>query len=108
MDKPVSLAHAIGHSYQNRFEVERSESCACFWCYARFSPSEIELWSDSIDIDDEDPGRVRPDTDRFKGTTATCPRCGVDDVIGSASGYDLTDEFLRMLNEYWHVTKRDA
>jgi hypothetical protein len=103
MDKSVSLAHAIAHSYQNRAEVERSESCACFWCYARFKPSEITLWSDSIDPDDEDPGRLRPDSDRFRGTTAICPRCRNEDVIGSASGYDLTDDFLRALNKYWHV-----
>ena len=102
----ISLSHAVARSYQNRAEVERSDFCACFNCYARFHLSEIQLWSDSIDIDDEDPGRLRPDSDRFRGTTAICPRCRYDAVIGSGSGYDLTDAFLRALNNYWYVSKR--
>jgi hypothetical protein len=27
---PVSESHAVAHSFQNRAEVERSDSCACF------------------------------------------------------------------------------
>src|SRR5688500_6759925 len=94
----ITLAPALTHSVGNRAEVERSESCACFHCYARFAPSEIRLWSDSNDPDDEDPGGVRDDSSPFRGLTATCPRCEVDNVIGSASGYELSDDFLRELH----------
>ena len=104
----TGLSHAVARSYQNRAEVERSDSCACSNCYAQFHPSEVVLWSDSVDDDDEDPGRLRPDTDRYRGTTAICPRCRYDAVLGSASGYDLTVEFLRSLNHYWYVSRRNA
>jgi hypothetical protein len=33
--------------------------------------------------------------------TAMCPRCGIDSVIGSASGIDLTPEFLRKMHDFW-------
>ncbi len=105
---PVSPSHAVAHSFRNRAEVERSQSCACFHCFARFAQTEIRLWTDSTDPDDEDPGALRPDTDRFRGMAATCPICEYDSVIGSASGYDLTDEFLHVLHDYWHTTKRSG
>jgi hypothetical protein len=105
---PISPSHAVAHSFQNRAEVERSESCACFHCFARFAPSDIRLWSDSEDPDDEDPGALRDDTGQFPGLTAICPQCEYDSVIGSASGYELSDYFLRLLNEHWHTTKRNS
>jgi hypothetical protein len=103
---PKSPSNAVAHSFQNRAEVERSESCACFHCFARFAPSEIRLWTDSDDPSDEDPGALRPDTDTFRGATAICPRCGYDSVIGSASGYELSDDFLHLLHDHWHTTKQ--
>jgi hypothetical protein len=33
--------------------------------------------------------------------TARCPRCGIDSVIGSASGYPITREFLQTMKSYW-------
>ena len=101
---PVSPSHALTHSFQNRAEVERSESCACFHCYARFAPTDIRLWTDSDDPNDEDPGALRDDAAPFRGMTATCPRCEYDSVIGSASGYKLSDDFLRLLHDHWHTT----
>ena len=102
---PVNPARVVAHSFQNRAEVERSESCACFHCFARFTPAEIRYWTDSDDPDYGDWGPAEPDFVRYPGQTATCPSCKVDSVIGSASGYALTDEFLRSLHEHWHGTK---
>jgi hypothetical protein len=31
------------------------------------------------------------------GQTALCPRCGIDAVIGSASGYPITQDFLQRM-----------
>jgi hypothetical protein len=104
----IGLSHAVAHSYKNRAEVERSEFCACFKCFANFLPSAIRLWSDSTDAGDDNPGGLRPDSARFKGNTAICPICETDAVIGSASGYDLTDEFLRALNAHWFTSERNA
>lgn len=104
----INPAQAVAHSYRNRLEVERSESCACFHCFARFSPTDICLWKDSDDPNDEDPGALRDDTSPFHGMTAICPRCKYDSVIGSASGFELSDEFLRSLYDYWYMKNHDA
>ncbi len=102
---PVSPSQAIAHSFQNRAEVERSEFCACFHCFSRFTPADIRYWTDSDDPDWGDSGPGEPDFARYPGQTATCPFCKVDSVIGSASGYSLTDEFLHALHDYWRVGK---
>ena len=102
---PISLSHAVGHSFKNRTDLERSESCACFYCYARFTPAEIRDWEDSDDPEWGDDGHEQPDLVRFPGLTAICPFCERDSVIGSASGYEITDQFLHSLHNYWHVSK---
>lgn len=80
---PPIAAHE--HSYRHRDEVLKSERCGCFYCIEIFQPSEIRNW-----IDEYDPGR-----------TAQCLRCGLDSVIGSASGYPITPEFLQAMNNVW-------
>jgi hypothetical protein len=102
---PEELSTAISHSYQNRDEIQRSEQCGCFHCLARFTPSEISLWTDSIDPDDDDSGALRSDSDRYPGMTAICPRCEYDSVLGSSSGYMLTDDFLKLLHDHWHQSE---
>jgi hypothetical protein len=52
---------------------------------AVFAPSEITEWVDHWE---------------GVGQTALCPRCGIDSVIGSESGYPLTKEFLERMA--WH------
>ena len=47
-----------------------------------FSPSRISQW-----IDQEQ--------------TALCPECEIDSVIGSASGYPITKEFLERMHAHW-------
>ena len=79
------LAH--NHSSKHRAEVEASDMCGCFFCLNMFSPTEIVDWLKEGD------------------GTALCPRCGIDSVIGSQSGYSITDSFLRKMNRYWFNTK---
>jgi hypothetical protein len=79
------LAHK--HSAKHRVEMEASDKCGCFYCLSIFSPSEILDWLKEGD------------------GTALCPRCGIDSVIGSRSGYPITDFFLREMNRYWFSTK---
>jgi hypothetical protein len=76
----VILAHR--HSARHRKEIEASELCGCFYCLAIFAPKEIVDW-----IDD--------------GNTAICPRCPVDSVIGSVSGFPIETEFLQRMKEHW-------
>lgn len=78
----VELNNAHRHSYHNRKEIEQSFLCGCFSCNRTFPSSEVE---DYID----------------EGETALCPYCGVDTVIGEASGIQLSKEFLHNMHERW-------
>lgn len=78
------LEDAYEHSIANQDEVDVSRRCGCFNCGAVFSPEEIVEW-----IDDAE------------GQTAICPRCDVDAVLGEASGYPLTKEFLDEMRRRW-------
>lgn len=81
---PLKTDHvsAHKHSIRHRAELEASAVCGCFYCGGVFAPTEIREW-----IDD--------------GQTALCPYCPVDSVIGSASGYPITPEFLKLMHDYW-------
>ncbi len=79
---PSNIREAHGDSSKHRQEVVASELCGCFYCLNAFEPKDIAEW-----VDD--------------GKTALCPRCGIDSVIGSASGFVLTKEFLKEMNDYW-------
>ena len=59
--------------------------CGCFYCLTVFRPDEITWWVD---------GEM----------TAVCPHCSIDSVIGSASGYPLTPEFLTRMKQHWFGT----
>lgn len=80
-DDQLSVAHR--HSALHSAELERSDLCGCLHCTATFLPGAIGKW-----IDDRNAPEGRT------GETALCPKCGIDSVIGSASGYPITDEFL--------------
>jgi hypothetical protein len=82
--KTVGPDHIPAHKHcsHHRDEIERSERCGCFYCLESFLPGEINEWTDD-------------------NTTAMCPRCGIDAVIGSASGFALSNEFLQRMHEYW-------
>jgi hypothetical protein len=70
-----------------------SDLCGCFYCLEIFDPDEIMDWIE------EGPGKTTDITDN--GQTALCPKCGIDSVIGSASGYPITSEFLQRMKDYW-------
>ncbi|MCI0692569.1 cytoplasmic protein [candidate division KSB1 bacterium] len=70
------------HCSRHRKEILASENCGCFYCLRIFPPAEIEDW-----IDDDD--------------TALCPKCGIDSVIGSQSGFPITKRFLRKMHDHW-------
>ena len=70
------------HSIRHREEILANETCGCFYCFAIYPPSAVTEW-----IDEEQ--------------TALCPKCPVDSVIGSASGYPITREFLQRMHDHW-------
>jgi|GEM_PF-182371 len=80
-EQDLKAAHA--HAWQHRSEILQSNICGCFHCTETFKPSEIDEWVD-------------------EGTCAVCPRCGIDAVIGDASGYDVESQaFLGQMRKYW-------
>ncbi len=80
------------HSSAHRVELSQSEICGCFYCLAIFAPSEIQEWIDDAPADKDVA---------LTGVTAVCPRCGIDSVVGSASGYPITHEFLSDMHRHW-------
>ncbi|MGA7885550.1 MAG: cytoplasmic protein [Acidobacteriaceae bacterium] len=70
------------HCANNREELSQSTLCGCFYCLAVYTPAEITEW-----VGEEQ--------------TALCARCGIDSVIGAASGYPITTEFLQRMHDHW-------
>jgi hypothetical protein len=68
-------------------EILKSEKCGCFYCLEIFSPDEINDWHG------EDCREYEP--------LALCPKCGIDSVIGSASGFQIKHAFLLKMREFW-------
>ena len=82
---PVVEAHK--HSIQHRKELADSDTCGCFYCLSIFDYASIDDWCD------EDDNEI--------GQTALCPRCGIDSVIGTKSGFPITKDFLGRMKKIW-------
>lgn len=76
------LIDAHRHTMRNRAEIEASNMCACFDCGKTFPSCVVTAF-----IDD--------------GQTAMCPHCGMDTVIGDASGISLDENFLKAMRRRW-------
>lgn len=71
------------HSIHNRPDVLRSELCGCFCCLHIFTPAAIDEWCDNQ-------------------STAICPNCGIDAVLGDASPTPKIDkELLKAMRDYF-------
>ena len=88
------IVAAHKHSSNHREEIEQSSLCGCFYCLATFVPTEIHDWIDW-------PPGTPDDLELECGTTALCPRCGIDSVIGSASGFETRPAFLTGMQKHW-------
>lgn len=80
-DRVFKLAHDC--SFENKEQLAKSELCGCFWCCRIFHASEV---TDYVSVDEP---------------TALCPYCSTDSVIGDASGFPITKEFLREMRKRW-------
>lgn len=83
-DVDIELAHAW--SSDHREGLFSSDHCGCFYCLDIFSVEAIEEWTDAVD---------------GIGQTALCPGCGIDSVIGSASGFPIEKWFLARMRKRW-------
>lgn len=78
------LAHAARHARGNDLSVKRSTHCACYCCEHQFDAKKVVEWTPE---------------DRDGKINAICPNCGVDSVIGDASGIAINEPLLTALNE---------
>jgi hypothetical protein len=83
LDREREASRLHRHTRANRMELEASEVCGCIACERIYFPSEIVGW-----LDEE---------------TAVCPHCGVDAVVGSASGIPIMPGVLRRAHERWFL-----
>ena len=94
---PTDIRDAHAHCARNAGEIGKSDLCGCFYCLATFAPGEIEDW-----IGEQPRYNDREDLDAPEGSSsAICPRCGIDSVIGSAAGFPLTADFLGRMKSHW-------
>ena len=66
----------------HRQVIEAASRCGCFYCRQTFAPADILDWVDS-------------------GSTALCPRCGIDSVVPESSEFQLTQNLLNDMHAYW-------
>lgn len=80
---PVIEAHK--HSSDHREQILTSESCGCFYCISIYTPNEIVEWVDDDKCD-------------------ICPKCSIDSVIGSRSGFPINEDFLKQMHRHWFLS----
>jgi hypothetical protein len=88
----IQAAHR--HCANHRAELGASSCCGCFYCLKVFPPSTITDWVDW-------PPDTPAEKELESGTTALCPHCGIDSVLGSASGFPIEESFLKVMHRYW-------
>ena len=94
-DLPESHVLRMAHkkSIYHRAEIERSQRCGCFHCSKIFSPDEIVCWTDTS----------KPHSQQ----SALCPSCGIDSVIGDASGFPIAEDFLEEMRRAWFAGEHE-
>lgn len=78
------LEKAHQASFKNKESILNSKVCGCFSCLKTFSASEATFYSEKNGEE-----------------TACCPYCHTDAVLGDASGYPITREFLKKMKKEW-------
>ena len=91
----AQIRAAWTHLRDNRDEVLESENCVCVECGHRFKSSEIAEWLNPTEgtAFTVDPEPTAPQS------TAFCPNCHMDYVLGDASDLPIHDEhFLKAMH----------
>jgi len=92
---PAQIRNAHAHCSRHAIELGKSVRCGCFYCLEIFEPSQIKDWI----MEREARADFEPSAEA--DSTALCPRCGIDAVIGDAAGFPITSEFLQTMKTYW-------
>lgn len=78
----AELQAAHNRSFRNRRCIAASTTCGCFYCESTYPAKDVVEF-----VRDEE--------------TALCPKCGIDSVIGDASGIELSAGFLQEMYDRW-------
>lgn len=81
----VDLKELHKLSFKGRPQLLQANTCGCFYCFALFSPKDIEDWAD----------------DR---QTAICPHCGIDSIIPDTAQAPLTESLLKEMHQFFFKT----
>lgn len=87
---PLYFTQASQHSYYNFDEVMKSQYAGCYYCKRSFPTCLI----------DEDKHCIATTPHGTQEPTVFCPFCGIDAVIGDASGHEVTN--IKFLNDMHH------
>lgn len=78
----LDYAHML--SFDNLDIVRASEQCGCFFCEKIFPAGEVTRY-----------------LKEKAGHTALCPHCGIDAILGDATGLEISPDFLHRMHEEW-------
>lgn len=79
---PKKYADILAHTKNNEIEILNSTTAYCLFCRDHFSAREISDWA----------------MDEQGNNNAICPKCGMDAIVGDASGYSFDHDELREVN----------
>ena len=77
----IVITNAHEASWDNKERLKGARKCGCFYCCKIFDVSEI--------------------IDYSLDTTAMCPYCGIDSVLGDNEGFPITFDFLKIMFKEW-------
>lgn len=73
------------NSIYNKEDLQNVNKCGCFYCLKIYDPKEIKEWLS------ENNGKE----------TALCPYCYIDSVIPESDEYELSEQLLKEMYDYW-------
>jgi hypothetical protein len=95
MDQRVMTAYV--HTSSNQQEIMRSDTAGCLSCLSIFDPRQERMsYLKWIGSNEDGHWAENP-----RNGSAYCPACDEDTVIGSASDYPITEEFMLALSAWW-------
>lgn len=77
------------HTKNNELDILQSKTCSCLFCQQNYSARKVSEWN----------------TDKNNQMSAVCPECGMDAVVGDASGYVLDDDDIETLHKTYFGEK---
>ena len=82
-DKENLLEKLHTYASNNRFLINQSNTCYCFYCKKKFDAKDVKEFIGEND------------------NTALCPLCEIDDVLPDSIDESLDDLIIYEMNKYW-------